>query len=91
MVDVLPSLLSLIVLALPLPTLVAATAAAGAVLFPRPTPALVLASARTLRVRVFLALSTMLVRIPAAPPDGTGAVGFKGETGRERRDFAGGA
>jgi hypothetical protein len=29
------------------------------------------------------------VSIPAAPPDGTGAVGFSGETGRARKDFAG--
>ncbi len=36
-----------------------------------------------------LAFSTIFVRIPAAPPEGTGADGLRGETGRARKDFAG--
>jgi len=39
---------------------------------------------RVAAARVDLALSTMLVRILAAPPAGIGAAGFKGETGRAK-------
>lgn len=31
----------------------------------------------------------MFVKRPAAPPEGTGAEGLRGETGRARRDFVG--
>jgi len=93
-VPVLVSLDSLVLLALPFPAL--GGAAAGAALFPRPTPVLelVLELAVTLRAaavaRVVLALSTMLDKIPAAPPVGTGAAGFNGEIGRANIDFNGG-
>ena len=92
MVALLLSLLSLIVLALPRPTVGAE--AVGAARLPLPAPAAAGAgfSAVTLRVapaRVDFAFSTMFVNIPAAPPDGTGADGLSGETGRARKDFAG--
>lgn len=88
-VVLLESLFSLIVLALPLPTVGAD--AGGAARLPRPAPA-VLVSAVTFRVTVALvvfAFSTILVSNPAAPPGGTGADGFKGEAGRARNDFCG--
>ena len=90
-VPALASLESLVVLALPLPTFGAA--AGAAVLFPRPAPtAAVEADSVGFRapvVREDLALSTMFVRIPAAPPAGTGAAGFSGDTGRAKYDFPG--
>lgn len=88
-VELLVSLESLIVLALPLPTLGAG--AAAAVLLPRPTP-VVLAGSGAFRVaapRDDFAFSTMFVRIPAAPPGGTGAVGLRGDTGRAKFDLDG--
>lgn len=88
----LPLLVSLLVLARPFPTL-GGPVTAGTFL-PRPTPAdeLPLDDAVTVRVpapRVAFAFSTMCVKIPAAPPAVIGAVGFRGETGRERWDLAG--
>lgn len=90
-VPLLASLESLIVLGLPLPTLGAG--AGAAVLLPRPTPVVFAGSAgfRVAAARVDLAFSTMLVRIPAAPPAGVGATGFKGDIGRARLDFTGDA
>jgi hypothetical protein len=89
-VEVLESLLSLVVLALPLPTLGAD--AGGAALLPLPTP-VVGFSAVTLREtapRVDFAFSTMLLRIPDAPPVGAEAAGFRGDPmGRARNDFVG--
>lgn len=47
----------------------------------------------TLRVgaaaRVVFAFSTMFVRILAAPPEGAGAAGLRGETGRASKDLPG--
>ena len=91
-VALLLSLLSLIALALPRPTVGAEVA--GAALRPLPAPAAAGAgfSAVTFLVapaRVDFAFSTMFVNIPAAPPVGTGADGLSGETGRARKDFAG--
>lgn len=78
-------------MARPLPTL-GGTAGAAA-LFPRPAPPVVAVCSVTLRVPaaplVDFALSTIFVRMLAAPPEGTGAVGLRGETGRARRDFPG--
>ena len=80
-------------MALPLPTLGFASGAGAR--FPLPTPAVVVVSCVAFLVvaaeRVDFAFSTIFVSIPAAPPDGTGAVGFSGETGRARKDFAGDA
>lgn len=77
----------------PLPTF---GGTAGAIaLFPRPAPPVVALCCVTLRVvaapRPDFAFSTMFVRILAAPPAGTGAVGLRGETGRARSDFPGDA
>lgn len=95
-VPLLASLLSLIVLALPLPILVTGAATGGAALLPLPTPVVLAAgffSPVTFRAaapaRVAFAFSTMFVRIPAAPPWGVGAVGLSGEMGRARKDFVG--
>ncbi len=94
---------SLASLAFPLPTLGAE--AGGAALFPRPpfiveavlvalrvaAPIAVAVSValRLAAERVVLAFSTMCVRIPAALSWGAGALGLRGETGRERKLFAG--
>jgi hypothetical protein len=88
-VVVLASLESLIVLALPRPTLGAD--AGGAARFPRPAPVAVLASVafRVAAPRVVLVFSTIPVRIPAAPPTGVGATGLRGETGRASWDLTG--
>ena len=87
----LASLESLI--ARPLPTL--GGAAGAAALFPRPAPPVVALCSATLRVAaaplVDFAFSTIFVRMLAAAPEGTGAVGLRGETGRARRDFPGDA
>lgn len=91
-VPLLESLWSLIVLALPLPTLGALGAAAAR--FPRPAPVAGLAASAfraPAPARVDFAFSTMLVRMPAAPPAGVGAVGLRGEMGRARFDLAAGA
>ncbi len=91
-VVVLESLVSLI--ALPRP--IFGAGAAGAALFPRPAPVLVFVLVlvsvpfRVPTARVVFAFSTIFVRIPAAPPAGVGATGFKGETGRASWDLAGG-
>ena len=39
--------------------------------------------------RVVFAFSTMFVRILAAPPEGAGAAGLRGETGRASKDLPG--
>jgi hypothetical protein len=95
-VPLLVSLLSLLVLALPLPTLGAGAAVAAGALFPRPAAAgfADLAGSAGLRAaapRLDFAFSTMLVRIPAAPPAEVGAVGRNGDMGRAKFDFGGGA
>jgi hypothetical protein len=86
----LPSLESLI--ARPLPTFGAAAGAAAR--FPRPAPPVVVLCSVTLRVAaaplVVFALSTIFVRILAAPPEGAGAAGLRGEMGRASIDFPGG-
>lgn len=68
-------------------------AAGAAALFPRPAPPVVALCSVTLRVaaapRVVFAFSTMFVRILAAPPAGTGAVGLRGDMGRASSDFPG--
>lgn len=90
MVLVLESLLSLIVLALPLPILGATTGGAAAGLFPLPTPAVLSATGfRAGRAAFPFAASTMFVSIPAAPPEVTGAVGLSGDMGRASIDFPG--
>lgn len=88
-VALLDSLLSLIVLALPLPTVGAD--AGGAALLPLPAAGAAFSAVTFLAApaRVDFAFSTIFVRIPAAPPEGTGAVGLSGEIGRARRDFVG--
>jgi hypothetical protein len=90
-VALLPSLESLIVL--PLPLVARLTGGGAGVALPLPVALVVAgfgsAAFRVAVPRVALAFSTMFVRIPAAPPDGTGAVGFSGDTGRARPDFAG--
>lgn len=88
----LPLLVSLLVLTLPLPAFRATGAAA--VLFPLPTPADELpdddaVTVRAAAPRVAFAFSTIFVKMLAAPPPVLGAVGFKGETGRDRCDLAG--
>jgi hypothetical protein len=94
-VELLVSLESLIALPLPLPVLVLADGAGAVTFLARPTPVVLAdfgsAAFRTPAPLVALAFSTMLVSIPAAPPDGTGAVGLSGEIGRVRADFAGSA
>jgi hypothetical protein len=75
--------------ALPLPPL--SGGARATVLFPLPIApiALVLVAFRAaVALRPDFAFSTMPVRIPAAPPAGAGGEGFRGETGRARRDFS---
>lgn len=42
---------------------------------------------RDAAARVVFAFSTIVVRMPAAPPAGAGGEGFKGLTGRARYDF----
>jgi hypothetical protein len=87
-VEVLPSLEPLS--ALPLP--VSGGGAGAAVLFPRPAPPVTAASVifRLAAVpRVVLAFSTMFVSMPAAPPEGVGTFGFRGERGRARYDLPG--
>lgn len=86
-VVVLPSLESLI--ALPLPTLGAD--AAGTVLFPLPAPVEVSVAFLVAAARVAFVFSTILVRIPAAPPTIVGAAGLRGETGRASCDLTGDA
>jgi hypothetical protein len=78
---------------LPLPLVARLTGGGAGVALPLPI-ALVAAGfgSAAFRVavpRVAFAFSTIFVRIPAAPPDGTGAVGLSGDTGRARPDFAG--
>ena len=88
MVELLPSLESL--MALPRPTFGGTGGAAAR--FPRPTPPATGVSATFRAYAVPLlafALSTMEVRMPAAPPGGAGGRGFIGETGRERCDLPG--
>jgi len=76
-----------------LPRATLGAGATAAVLFALPTPAAVVTSVAFLVAapRVALAFSTMFVRMLAAPPDTTGAVAFRGEIGRARRDFPVGA
>jgi hypothetical protein len=91
-VELLASLDSLILLALPFPTL-GAGAETGALL-PLPAPAAELAvdevvTLRPTLVRVDFAFSTMLVSIAAAPPWMLGADGFSGDIGRVKADLLG--
>ena len=94
-VELLPSLESLIVLARPLPVFLVADGAGAAAFLPRPTPVVAAGlgsvAFRTPVPRVALAFSTMLVSMPAAPPDGTGAEGLSGDIDRVRVDFGGSA
>ena len=81
------SLDSLIMLALPLPTLGAGAGAGTTVLLPLPT-AVDASVAFLAAAPLVFAFSTIFVKIPAAPPVGTGADGLRGETGRAKKDFA---
>lgn len=87
-VDVLLSLDSLIMLVCPLPALAADDAVGTAGRFALPTAVDASVAFLLVATPLVFAFSTMLVRMPAAPPTGTGPVGFMGETGRAKNVFA---